>query len=195
MRLPLRYIHQRQLRYNLPRAPLPSRRESSRAYVKRESHYVWGSRYLLDVIEREAPPKVELRGPRLVLKVRPGASQAQRQHALGAWYRNQVRAAAAPLLAKWQPVLKVEARTVCVRRMKTKWGSCTPDRATIRLNSDLAKKPRACLEYVLVHELAHLIAPTHDARFRAILNRHLPHWPQLRERLNRAPLGHVEWKY
>jgi predicted metal-dependent hydrolase len=79
--------------------------------------------------------------------------------------------------------------------MKTKWGSCNPRRGTIRLNTELAKKPPACLEYVLVHELAHMIEPTHNDRFRDIMNRHLPHWPHLRDELNRAPLAHVDWEY
>ena len=114
---------------------------------------------------------------------------------MAAWYRNQVRTAALPLLAKWARVLKVEVSAIFVRRMKTKWGSCSPVRATIRLNTELAKKPPACLEYVLVHELAHLIEPTHNDRFRVILGRHLPHWPHLRDELNSAPLAHVDWDY
>lgn len=170
-------------------------RESSREYVNRESHFIWGSRYLLKVVEREAAPTVELHKRQLVLAVRPGTSEAQRHKILAAWYRAQVRAAVAPLLAKWQRILKVEAQAIFVRKMKTKWGSCNPNKATIRFNTDLAKKPLACLEYVLVHELAHLIEPTHSDRFRAILSRHLPNWPHLRNELNRAPLAHVDWEY
>ena len=170
-------------------------RESSREYVNRESHFVWGSRYLLRVVEREAAPTVELRKRQLVLAVRPGTSEAQRHEILAAWHRAQVRAAVAPLLAKWQRILKVEAEAIFVRQMKTKWGSCNPKKATIRFNTDLAKKPLACLEYVLVHELAHMIEPTHSDRFRAILSRHLPNWPHLRSQLNRAPLAHEDWEY
>jgi predicted metal-dependent hydrolase len=170
-------------------------RESSREYVNRESHFVWGSRYLLKVVEREAPPTVELRKRQLVLAVRPGTSEAQRHEILAAWHRAQVRAVVVPLLAKWQGILKVEARAIFVRQMKTKWGSCNPKKATIRFNTELAKKPLACLEYVLVHELAHLIEPTHSDRFRAILSRHLANWPHLRNQLNRAPLAHVDWAY
>jgi len=170
-------------------------RESSREYVNRESHFVWGSRYLLKVVEREAAPTVELQKRQLVLAVRPGTSEAQRHEILAAWHRAQVRAAVAPLLAKWQRILKVEARAIFVRQMKTKWSSCNPRKSTIRFNTDLAKKPLACLEYVLVHELAHMIEPTHSDRFRAILSRHLPHWRHLRDQLNRAPLAHVDWEY
>jgi predicted metal-dependent hydrolase len=170
-------------------------RESSREYVNRESHLVWGRRYLLKVVEREAPPTVKLHKRELVITVRPGTKETQRHEILAAWHRAQVRAAVPALLAKWQPILKVAAQTIFVRQMKTKWGSCNPRKATIRLNTDLAKKPPACLEYVLVHELAHLIEPTHNDRFRAILTRHLPHWPHLRNQLNRAPLAHVDWRY
>jgi hypothetical protein len=170
-------------------------RESSREYVSRESHFVWGSRYLLKVVEREAPPAVVLRGRKLEMIVRPGTTQAQRHEILAAWYRAQIRGTVPSLLAKWQPILKVTASALFVRQMKTKWGSCNPRTAAIRLNTDLAKKPPACLEYVLVHELAHLIEPQHNDRFRAILSRHLPHWQQLRVRLNRAPLAHVDWDY
>ncbi len=170
-------------------------RESSREYVNRESHFVWGSRYLLKVVEREAAPTIELRKRDLVLAVRSGTSEAQRHEILTAWYRAQVRAALAPLLAKWQRILQVEAENIFVRQMKTKWGSCNPKKATIRFNTDLAKKPLACLEYVLVHELAHIIEPTHSDRFRAILSRHLPNWPHQRSQLNRAPLAHVDWEY
>ena len=113
-------------------------RESSREYVNRESHFVWGSRYLLKVVEQEAPPTVELHKRQLVLVVRPGTSEAQRHEILAAWHRAQVRAAVAPLLAKWQCILKVEARAIFVRQMKTKWGSCNPKKATIRFNTDLA---------------------------------------------------------
>jgi predicted metal-dependent hydrolase len=99
------------------------------------------------------------------------------------------------LLTKWQRILKAEARAIFVRQMKTKWGSCNPKKTTIRLNTDLAKKPLACLEYVLVHGLAHLIEPTHSDRFRAILSRHMPHWPNLRNQLNRSTLAREDWEY
>ena len=170
-------------------------RESSREYVNRESHFVWGSRYLLKVVERETAPTIELHKRQLVLAVRLGTSEPQRHEILAAWHRAQIRTAVSPLLAKWQRILKVEVRGIFVRQMKTKWGSCNPKKATIRFNTELAKKPLACLEYVLVHELAHLVEPTHSDRFRAILSRHLPNWPHLRNQLNRAPLAHEDWEY
>ncbi len=159
-------------------------RESQRDFVDRESHLLWGSRYLMRVEEREAPPAVELRHREIVLRIRPGTDRARREEILRAWYRSQVRAAAAPLLARWQPILKVEVRAVFVQKMKTKWGSCSPRKGTIRLNADLARKPPECLEYVLVHELSHFIVTGHGERFKSLMTRHIPDWKQRRARLN-----------
>ena len=169
-------------------------RESRCEYVDQESHLLWGSRYLMKVEERDAPPAVELRLRELVLFIRPGTDRRRREEILWAWYRAQVHAAVAPLLARWQPILKVKARAVSVRRMKTKWGSCNPGKGTIRLNADLARKPPECLEYVLVHELAHFIVTGHDGSFKSLMSRHLPNWRQLRARLNHAPLAHEGWE-
>jgi predicted metal-dependent hydrolase len=170
-------------------------RESPRDYVARESHFVWGKRYLLRVVEQPGRNAVSLHRRDLVLSIRPGTDQPRRHETMAAWYRAQLRVALTPLLAKWQRMLDVEARSIFIRRMKTKWGSCNPRKATISLNTDLAKKPSACLEYVLVHELLHLIEPTHTSRFRDLLGRYLPHWRQLRGQLNQAPLAHEDWDY
>jgi predicted metal-dependent hydrolase len=111
------------------------------------------------------------------------------------WYREHVRAAVAPLVWKWEAQLCVQVLGISVRRMKTKWGSCSPVARTIRLNTELAKKPAECLEYVLVHELLHLIEPTHNRRFVALMNEHMPKWKSHREELNRLPVRHESWKY
>ncbi|MFB1478787.1 M48 family metallopeptidase [Corallococcus sp. RDP092CA] len=170
-------------------------REPSREYLDRESHYVWGRRYLLRITEREAPAAVELGHREMVLYVRPGADEARRQDVLALWYRDQLRLAVAPLMKKWASALCVRVERLFVQQMTTKWGSCNPTAATIRLNTELAKKPPECMEYVLVHELVHLIEPTHGDRFRSIMDQHLPQWPHLRDELNRAPLAHVDWNY
>ena len=170
-------------------------RETRREYLDRESHYVWGKRYLLKVEEENRPPSVELKHDQMVLTVRPGAVMAKREAVVTAWYRDQVRDAMPPLITKWESVLGVKAGTIIVRRMKTRWGSCTPTRRIIRLNSELAKKPRECLEYVLVHELIHLLEPSHNANFISLMDKFMPQWRHLRDELNRAPLGHVEWEY
>jgi predicted metal-dependent hydrolase len=170
-------------------------RETHREYLDRESHYVWGKRYLLKVNEENRAPSVELKHDQMVLTVRPGAETEKREAVVSAWYRDQIKAAMLPLIAKWEPILGVKAENVYVRRMKTRWGSCTPRRRSIRLNSELAKKPRECLEYVVVHELVHLLEPSHNQKFVALMDKFMPQWRQLRDELNRAPLGHVDWEY
>ncbi|MFG6457415.1 M48 family metallopeptidase [Roseateles sp. BYS96W] len=127
--------------------------------------------------------------------MRPDADQARCEEVLDAWYRQQVRDAVPALLDKWQPLLGVKASRVFVQRMKTKWGSCTPEPGYIRLNTDLAKKPPECLEYIVVHELVHLLEPTHNQRFIDLMDSYLPHWQQLRKQLNRLPVRHEDWAY
>ncbi|CAN5490611.1 SprT family zinc-dependent metalloprotease [soil metagenome] len=170
-------------------------RETPRDYVNRESHYVWGRRYLLSVIEHDAPPAIELKRNRLVLRLRPGTEELRRQEVLDAWYREQIRAAVPELLIKWERHMKVKAARFFVQRMKTKWGSCNPLSRSIRLNTDLAKKPPECLEYIVVHELAHLIEPTHNARFMALMDLFMPKWRHLQDELNRLPVRHEDWVY
>lgn len=170
-------------------------RETPREYLDRESHYVWGRRCLLALVTRDAPPSVEWRHHRLTLSVRPGTTVARRAAVLEAWYREQLRAAVPALLARWEPRVGVRVDTVFVQRMKTRWGSCNHDARTIRLNTDLARKPRECLEYILVHELVHLREPRHNARFVALLDRWLPGWSHRRELLNRLPVRHEDWTY
>ncbi|WP_234026689.1 M48 family metallopeptidase [Melaminivora suipulveris] len=168
-------------------------REPPREYIERESHYLWGRRYLLTVMEDEAAPRVVRQSNRIVLTVRPGTATERRAQLLDAWYREQIRATLPPLLDKWQALMKVQASRVHVQRMKTKWGSCNPASRSIRLNTELAKKPPECLEYVLVHELAHLIERRHDARFRALMDRFMPRWQQYRDELNQLPVRHERW--
>lgn len=170
-------------------------RETPREYLDRESHYVWGKRYLLKVIESDQVPTVELKHTQILLIVRPGSGVEKRESVVSAWYREEVRAAAAPLIAKWETQLGVKSAKCFVQRMKTKWGSCNPSTHSIRLNSDLAKKPRECLEYIVVHELIHLLEPSHNARFTSLMDKFMPNWKHIREELNRSPLSHVEWGY
>ncbi len=170
-------------------------RETRREYLDRESHYVWGKRYLLKVKEENRTPSVELKHNEMILTVRPGAVMAKREAVVTAWYRDQIRDAVPLLIEKWEPLLDVKVNHIIIRRMRTRWGSCTSGRRTIRLNTELAKKPRECLEYVLVHELVHLLEPTHNANFKSLMDKFMPQWRHFRDELNRAPLGHVEWEY
>ena len=170
-------------------------RETPREFLPRESHYVWGRRYLLTVIEGDQPATVTLSHSRIVLRVRPGADRAKRQAILDEWYREQIKKAVPPLVAKWEPLMDVKVARIHVQRMKTKWGSCNAAAGAIRLNTDLAKKPRECLEYLVVHEMAHLLEPTHNARFVAVMDRFMPKWRSFREALNRLPVRHEHWGY
>ena len=170
-------------------------RETPREYLDRESHYVWGERYLLELVECSAAPSVQLNPRALTLRVRPGSDEAKKQAVLARWYREQIRQALPELVARWEPRLGVKVLRFFVRHMKTKWGSCNPATGTIRLNTELAKKPRACLEYILVHEMVHLLEPTHNVRFQQIMEEFMPLWRFQREELNRTPLAHEEWGY
>lgn len=168
-------------------------RETPRAYVNRESHYVWGRRCLLRVSEVEARPKVEARPRSLLLQVRPGASRERREAVMEAWYREQVHAAAAPRIQHWVRALGVQRPTVRVQRMRTKWGTCSRAGGRLLLNTWLAKKPPECLDYIVLHELTHLLEPDHGPRFVAILDKHMPSWRVVRDRLNRLPTGPESW--
>ena len=170
-------------------------RETPREFLDRESHYLWGTRYLLKVIEDDAAPTVVLKPGTMILRVRPGTGEEKKQATVSGWYRQQIKTAASELTAKWEPILGVRVERVFVQRMKTRWGGCNTDSHTIRLNTELAKKPRECLEYIIVHELVHLLERHHTERFTALMDEHLPQWRQLRKLLNTAPLGHETWHY
>jgi predicted metal-dependent hydrolase len=170
-------------------------REAPREYLDRESHYLWGRRYLLKVVEREGPSTVETKHSKLILRVRPGSAEPKRQIVLDEWYRMQLKEAIPPLIAKWERLMKLSVAGFSVRRMRTKWGSCNHDARTILLNLELAKKPRECLEYLVVHEMAHLIEPTHNDRFVALMDQFMPKWQFHRSELNRLPVRHESWLY
>lgn len=173
-------------------------REPPREYLDRESHYLWGKRYLLKVMEKDAAAQVELKHNQMLLQIRPAAGEVairkeKKQAVIDAWYREQLKKAAAPLIAKWERLMNVTVSRFFVQRMKTKWGSCSHASASIRLNTDLAKKPRECLEYVVVHEMVHLLEPTHSARFIALMDLFMPNWRLYRDALNRLPVRHENW--
>ena len=170
-------------------------REAPREYLERESHYVWGRRCLLKIVEHDAAPYVALRHNRLVLSVRGTMGAEQRSEIVESWYREQLRSMVTPMIADWQQKIGVEMQRLHIQRMKTRWGSCNPQRGSIRLNTDLAKKPTECLEYILVHELVHLIEPKHSEHFVALMDKFLPSWPHLRDQLNALPVRHADWEY
>lgn len=170
-------------------------RETPREYFERESHFVWGKRHLLTVIESDSPSLIELKDNHMILSVPGGADAEQRQGIIEHWYRRQLKEAAAPLIAAWEHRMGVKVEQLFVRRMKTKWGSCNPRKHTIRLNTELAGRPLVYLEYLVVHEMAHLLEPTHNALFKKLMDRFIPNWRLLRQQLNRAPISHEDWEY
>lgn len=164
-------------------------REAPRRFVGRETHHLWGRRYLLTVRYEDAPPSVSVDHRRITLTVRPGADTARRAEVMHAWHRAVLHAAVPALIEQWEPRLGVRVRGYFLQRMKTRWGSCNHRAGRIRLNTELVKKPRDLLEYVVVHEMLHLIEPNHGERFVALLNVHYPFWREARAELNQLPLS------
>jgi predicted metal-dependent hydrolase len=163
-------------------------RETPREYLERESHYVWGHRYLLNIKENESKPGVSLGSRTLELTLPKGAPITLREEVLSEWYRAELRERAATVLEKWAKRLNVDLSRFYIQRMKTKWGSSSPTRGTVRLNLELAKFSPDCLDYVVLHELAHFVAPDHGREFVALLDRHMPGWRTIRSQLNEGPL-------
>ena len=168
-------------------------RESPRQYVERESHYLWGRRYLLTVREEEEKPFVRLDHRRVTLTVRPSSGREKREAVIHAWHRSLLHDVVPGLIRKWEPKLGVKVAGYFLQRMKTRWGSCNHKAEHIRLNSELVKKPKDLLEYVVVHEMVHLREPTHSDRFIAILDRHFPTWREASAELNELPLTAEVW--
>jgi predicted metal-dependent hydrolase len=164
-------------------------REAPRRFVTRESHYLWGRRYLMQVLEKDTKPSVRLGHARITLSVRPNSSQARRAEIVHDWHKSLLHEAVPPLINKWQPRLGVRVDGYFLQRMKTKWGSCNHTARTIRLNTELVKKPKDLLEYVIVHEMVHLIEPKHSERFVALMTKNFPMWQTARSELNELPLG------
>ena len=164
-------------------------REAMRDYIDRESHYVWGERVLLRLLHQDGPPSVRLTHRSLVVCAPSRMSRDDRHALVEAWYRESLRQAAAPVVARRERQLGVTAKRLFVQRMKTRWGSCHPDSGNIRLNTELAKKPPECLDYVVLHELAHLRERTHTDSFYQLLDSHLPQWRDIRQMLNSLPLS------
>lgn len=168
-------------------------RETPRQFIERESHDLWGRRHLLTVVEWDAKPGVSLDHKRITLRVRPGSDTAKRAQVIHAWHKSLLHEVVPSLIGKWEQRLQVNIAGYFLQRMKTKWGSCNHEARLIRLNTELVKKPKDLLEYVLVHEMAHLLEPTHNERFIAILDEHFPAWREARAELNDLPLAAEQW--
>lgn len=179
----LRWIRQQQAQLKA------QAREAPRRFVTRESHYIWGRRYLLNVVEHDARPCVKMDHRRITLSVRPGTVAAKREAVFLGWQRSLLHQVIPALIEQWESRLGVKVQGYFLQRMKTKWGSCNHRRGHIRLNTELIKKPRDLLEYVIVHEMIHLIEPTHSPRFIELLDRFYSNWREARADLNDLPLG------
>ncbi len=173
---------------------LAQARETPRQFIERESHYLWGRRYLLSVAKKDGKPFVKQDHRRITLTVRPGSTLAKRSEIMQEWHRALLHEVVPTLISKWESKLGLKVSGYFLQRMKTKWGGCNHAAGNIRLNTELVKKPKDLLEYVIVHEMAHLIEPTHSDRFIAILQEHYPSWREARAELNELPLTAEVWK-
>ena len=169
-------------------------REAPRTFVERESHYLWGRRHLLTIVNRETKPFVSLDHRRITLTVRPGSDPQKRADVIHEWHKSLLHELVPLLIKKWEPRLNVRVARYFLQRMKTKWGSCNHEAGHIRLNTQLVRKPKDLLEYVIVHEMVHLIEPTHSDRFLTILGEHYSTWREARAELNELPLAAESWK-
>ena len=170
-------------------------RESPRSMVERESHYLWGRRHLLSVKYLEAKPKVTLDHRRITIFVRPSSNTEKRRSVLHEWHKSLLHEVVPRIIRKWEPKLGVKVDTYFLQRMKTKWGGCNCRKRRIRLNTELVKKPKDLLEYVVVHEMAHIREPVHSERFVDLLNKHYASWREARAELNALPLAAETWSH
>ena len=159
-------------------------REAARRFVSGETHYLWGREYLLSVVERYGKHAVTVGDRQIALFVQPGSEVATRADVMQAWHKSILHATLPPLIRAWEERLNVRLKGYFLRRMKTRWGSCNHRTKHIRLNTELVTKPSHLLDYVLLHEMVHLIVPNHGARFVALMNEHYPSWREARSELN-----------
>jgi hypothetical protein len=164
-------------------------REASKEFISGESHYFFGKRYLIQVIEHSKPNSVQIKGVKTIqLFVRPNSTTEQRAALVKEWYRKELKRILPTLIMKWEKALKLKCNYWGVKQMRTKWGTCNHSEKRIWLNLELAKKPMICIDYVVLHELLHFIEPNHSDKFIALLNKHFPKWKKVRQDLNNLPI-------
>ncbi|MBF2709313.1 M48 family metallopeptidase [Flavobacterium soyangense] len=171
-------------------------RQAPRQFKERESHYFLGKRYLLRIIEEDAPPKIVFKTKTYIdLYARPNSTLEQLQTIINEWYRAELKKLIPAIIDKWENQIGVTVEDWQVKQMKTKWGTCNIEKKRIWINLELAKKPLQCLEYIVVHEMIHLLERHHNDRFLSLMEKFMPQWKFYREELNRLPVSHGEWKY
>ena len=169
-------------------------RETPRKFIERESHHLWGRRYLMSVVEKDEKPSVRLSHRKITLCVRPGSDMAKREAVIHEWHKALLHGLVPQLIKKWEAKLSVAVSGYFLQRMKTKWGSCNHRAGNIRINTELVKKPKDLLEYIVVHEIVHLIEPKHSERFIALMTKNYPTWQEARAELNELPLTAEIWQ-
>jgi hypothetical protein len=170
-------------------------RETAREYVTKESHYFLGKRYLLKVIEHNEPPKVLLKHKNIELFIRPNTSEGKREEIIEEWYRQQLKTIVPKMISTWEKKIGVQSNEFGIKKMRTKWGTCNTKDKRIWLNLELAKRPLECIEFIVVHELVHLLERSHNEQFVSYMNKFMPKWRLYREELNKLPFRNVDWKY
>lgn len=171
------------------------KREAKREFLTKESHFFLGKRYQLKLIEHKAPPVVLLKHKTIEMYLRANTSTEKRKKLIQEWYREQLYIETEALLKKWEKKMNLSPERLVIRKMKTKWGTCNPKLKRICLNLELAKKPYQCIEYILVHEMVHLLERNHNDKFISYMNHFLPEWRQVKNELNSLPVEHREWGY
>lgn len=170
-------------------------REAEKKYINGETHYFLGRRYLLELQYGSNKHEVSLQGKKMILHVRKGTSIRNRKFAVQEWYRNELKKVLLKMLPKWESKIGVKTNATNIKRMRTKWGSCNTQTKSILLNLELAKKPIKCFEYILVHELIHLLERNHNNQFIAYMHEFMPTWQSHRDELNNLPVPHYDWGY
>lgn len=171
-------------------------RESPKEYISGESHYFLGKRYLLQIKEHDGPNKILTKGHKTIqLCIKPTTSNQAKANLLKEWHRQELKLILPELISKWEKVIGVKCNDWGVKQMRTKWGACNVDEKRIWLNLELAKKPVICIEYIIAHELVHLLERNHNERFVSHMNKFMPKWQMHREELNKLPAVHWDWGY
>jgi predicted metal-dependent hydrolase len=171
------------------------KRQTKREYVSGESHYFLGKRYLLNVIKTKDKPRIEIKRTKHIdLYIKEDMDFEKKEQIFENFYRSEIKKIIPDLKEKWEKIIGVNVNEVRIKKMKTKWGSCNPKAKRIWLNLELAKKPMHCIEYVMVHEMIHLIEKKHNGKFKYLIRSHIPQWEQYKKELNHSILGHSSWK-
>lgn len=174
---------------------LEQERETPREYINRESHYYLGRRYLLKVFENGASRKIILKHSTIELHIKESTPQEKMKIMLDSWYRQRLKEIIPEHIKKFEELMDLKVEESAIKRMKTKWGTCNKEAGRIWLNLELIKKPLHCIEYIIVHEMVHLLERKHNEVFIAYMDKYLPKWRFYKEELNKSPLRHESWSY